>query len=245
MANTITAFYDFTPGTKARSSEVDTNFSNFRGDLIPIEPLTATGSHLTYDLGSTEYRFDVIYARILDLIGMTTTANLRIERDNAVTAGAFKLQVGSATVGEVRSTGVWLQRNVARTSTFSFSMAGSAVTLTSSVLSFTAYATTIEFGLISAAPNTISALQISNNGNTTSGFIFGNLNYYMDGTVIGKQQLYLQGETSTTLTLVTPPPGLLHKFDVTLGGHTFYVTMESNTTTSRFYAFEVQLMVRD
>jgi len=71
---TITSFYSFTALTTIRSSEVNTNFSNFRGHVIPISPTTATGSNLTYDLGSTEYIWKSIYGRHLLMYGDTTAA---------------------------------------------------------------------------------------------------------------------------------------------------------------------------
>ena len=41
--------------------------------MIPIEPLTATSANLTYDLGSTEWRWRELYARSIDLSTATTT----------------------------------------------------------------------------------------------------------------------------------------------------------------------------
>lgn len=71
---TITSFYTFTPFTTIRSSEVNANFSLFRGHLIPISPTTATGSNLTYDLGSTEYIWNNAYARHLLMYGDTAAS---------------------------------------------------------------------------------------------------------------------------------------------------------------------------
>jgi hypothetical protein len=58
---TVTAFHSFVARTKAKSSEVNTNFSNFRGFFIPINPDTQTGSDNTHDLGSTDHRWRRIY----------------------------------------------------------------------------------------------------------------------------------------------------------------------------------------
>jgi len=58
VANTITAFTSFTALTKIRSAEVNTNFSNFRGDMIPIHETTATaGTTGTYNQGTDEYKW--------------------------------------------------------------------------------------------------------------------------------------------------------------------------------------------
>lgn len=56
MPNTITSYNTFVANTTIRSSEVNANFSNHRGTLIPIHESTATaGTTGTYDLGSSEY----------------------------------------------------------------------------------------------------------------------------------------------------------------------------------------------
>lgn len=71
---TITSFYTFTPLTTIRSLEVNSNFSLFRGHIIPLSPTTATGANLTYDLGSTEYIWNSLYARHLLMYGDTTAS---------------------------------------------------------------------------------------------------------------------------------------------------------------------------
>jgi hypothetical protein len=71
---TITSFYSFTALTRIKSAEVNANFSNYRGHIIPISPTTATGSTLSYDLGSTEYIWNSLYARHLLMYGDTTAS---------------------------------------------------------------------------------------------------------------------------------------------------------------------------
>lgn len=55
--STITGYNVFSSGTLIRSAAVNTNFSVYRGHLIAVDPDTATLSDLTYDLGSTGYRW--------------------------------------------------------------------------------------------------------------------------------------------------------------------------------------------
>jgi len=56
MPSTITAYTSFTLLTNIKSSEVNANFSNHRGTLIPIHETTATaGTTGTYNLGTSEY----------------------------------------------------------------------------------------------------------------------------------------------------------------------------------------------
>lgn len=52
---TITAFYSFTAGTQIKSAEMNSNFSNFRGHIIAVDPNTATAATTnTYDLGASD-----------------------------------------------------------------------------------------------------------------------------------------------------------------------------------------------
>lgn len=99
MPSTITAFYQFTPGTKARSSEVDANFANMRGTRLPIEEDTAAASHLEHDVGSAEHRWLTGYFGTVDLRAMTTTAALKFQAQTSVTLGAAELLAGSNTLG--------------------------------------------------------------------------------------------------------------------------------------------------
>lgn len=98
MPSTITAFYEFTPGTKARSSEVNTNFSNYRGDIVPINTATATASHLTHNLGTYEHRWLAGYFGSVDIGGATTTSDLIIA-NSGTTLGGANLKIESTTLG--------------------------------------------------------------------------------------------------------------------------------------------------
>ncbi len=61
--NTITAFYDFVPLTRIRSSEVDNNFSVFRGHIIPVHPTLAASTAGAYDLGASDYYWRATHAQ--------------------------------------------------------------------------------------------------------------------------------------------------------------------------------------
>jgi hypothetical protein len=98
MPNTITAYFDFTPGTKARSSEVNTNFSNYRGTLVPINTNTASASDMTHNLGSSDHRWSVGYFGTLDMKGMTTTTNVVLAPNTSATTGGLDLLFGSTTI---------------------------------------------------------------------------------------------------------------------------------------------------
>lgn len=61
MSNTVTTYYTFVAGTKARASNVNTNFSNHRGDLVPINSDTASASDNSHDLGTSDHRWRTAY----------------------------------------------------------------------------------------------------------------------------------------------------------------------------------------
>jgi hypothetical protein len=54
---TVTSYNTFIANTRAKSSEVNTNFSIYRGHNLPIDPNNPAAIDNTYDLGSTEYRW--------------------------------------------------------------------------------------------------------------------------------------------------------------------------------------------
>ncbi len=91
MPATITTFTEFTPGTVARSSEVNTNFSNYRGDIVPINTNTASASHLTHNSGTYEHRWAGVYSGLVDLGGLTTTSDIIFKNDMATVGGAEML----------------------------------------------------------------------------------------------------------------------------------------------------------
>ena len=65
MPSTITAYKTFAADTKARASEVNTNFSNYRGISLPIEESTVSASHLVHGLGTSEHRWGSSYVKDL------------------------------------------------------------------------------------------------------------------------------------------------------------------------------------
>jgi hypothetical protein len=106
MPTTITAFNVFTPGTKARSNEVNENFNNYRGDLLPINSTTATASDMSHDLGSDSHRWRFGYLGTVDLKSSTSTASLQISGDTSATAGAYLFKIGGTTCAQITPTGI-------------------------------------------------------------------------------------------------------------------------------------------
>lgn len=106
---TITAFYSFTANTKARASQVNSNFNLFRGHLLPIDPTATAAATNTYDLGSTEWRWRTAYVRYLDFHSATTTgARLQVQGDVTATLGAWLFQVNSTTVARISNLGFYM-----------------------------------------------------------------------------------------------------------------------------------------
>lgn len=102
---TITAYYTFQANTKARATQVNANFSLYRGHNIPIEPLTATAADVTYDLGSTEYRWRTAYTQRLNLVSSTSTASLELRGNTSATFGAIQFYVGNTLTAQITSSG--------------------------------------------------------------------------------------------------------------------------------------------
>lgn len=94
------------PGTKARSNEVNTNFSNYRGHNIPINELTSTASHLTHDLGTSEHRWRDLYIEEVNLSAATTTVSHIIQGDPTLTAGAINFKIGGTLSAQILPGGI-------------------------------------------------------------------------------------------------------------------------------------------
>lgn len=96
---TITAFNTFVANTKAVATQVNTNFSNFRGTLVPIETDTAAASDLTHDLGSDSHRWRTAYVRELDIETSTGTATILLKGNTSATLGSLDILIEGATIG--------------------------------------------------------------------------------------------------------------------------------------------------
>jgi hypothetical protein len=102
MPNTITSYTTFVADTKARAGQVNTNFSNHRGDLIPINTDTATASNLTHGLGTTEHRWTSSY--IEDIYFGQTTTSWQFA-PGTTTGDSFDFMKNGSTVGSISNSG--------------------------------------------------------------------------------------------------------------------------------------------
>lgn len=110
MPATITAYHTFTGGTKARATQVNTNFNNHRGTLVPINSDTQTASDNTHDLGSTEHR----WARAYINVGSWQQGDVKIHHsfNGVATAGAGWMlcdgrQINQTTYDAEHGSGSW------------------------------------------------------------------------------------------------------------------------------------------
>lgn len=103
---TITAFYSFTANSRARASQVNSNFSIFRGHILPVDPNTQTAVNSTYDLGSSEYYWRAGYFGSVDIKTSTSTATLTISGDTSAAGGAFVFKIEGVEVLRQASDGL-------------------------------------------------------------------------------------------------------------------------------------------
>ena len=91
MPDTITTFHTFIPNTTALSAQVNVNFGNFRGDLLPINENTATADDNTFDLCTTDRRCaNAHIAQTVNLGQANTTGGWRIQLGATNTALLFQ-----------------------------------------------------------------------------------------------------------------------------------------------------------
>lgn len=76
---TITAFVTAVAGTKARASHFNTNFSNYRGHILPVDPNTIASSHQTYDLGASDAQWRRIYLKEPPYVNGSQLGRIEIE----------------------------------------------------------------------------------------------------------------------------------------------------------------------
>lgn len=247
---TITSFYTFTANTKARATHVNTNFSNFRGHIVPIDPNTIAASNETYDLGSTEYRWSTGYFREVDFKSNTSTGQtLQIVGDTAAGQGAFLFKHAGNTRARFGGGGNQYVDLDSTTSQFDFKSAG--ITLASIKTegiprTYISKPTLYTFSMsttsnITATAVLLGTLSVTSSGRLmTVGLNLGNLN---GGT---SQTGYLIRTSNTTI------PGPIAAFFIyrdststLIGVHTVAPQIASTLTTfdgiasvSRFLFFD-------
>lgn len=236
---TITAFYSFSANTKARANYVNTNFSNFRGHIIAIDPNTATAATTeTYDLGSTEYRWRTGYFRSIDFRSNTTTAGTtKIVGD---TGGALDVFIAGVTLGSFKTDG-FTRGGIKKSELFS------SVALTSSFYSISLTSTKIfELSITSNGHMALVGLNFIYNTLNRPLYLaggssvdkYGKIAIYRDGTapgdVVFNRRYYTSARPTTTSISVGEGIADARFYDISLtpGGHTYYVYLEAEAGSS-------------
>lgn len=105
-SSTITAFYSFTANSRARASQVNANFSIFRGHILPVDPNTQTAVNNTYDLGSTEYRWRTGYFKTLDF-DRSGANTITVSADANTSAAELVFSMGGVEKARINTNGLF------------------------------------------------------------------------------------------------------------------------------------------
>lgn len=257
---TITAFFTAVANQKARATDVNTAFGNFRGHFIPINTDTVSASDLTHDLGSSDHRWRVGYFGSLDLEGSTNTTALQIVPNTASTSGCFSIQAGTTTAkffnfhslgADILIAGqtllsISLANGIATNTVQKFSL-NSGVTLSgaSGLGTSTTTAQDMTGMTITLNANSVNSyihIFIQSAGNTTSSQTIrttsaqsgGGTAYLLRGsTTLATYTLVATYSTAAGSVIIDYPPSVIQHFDNpgTSGSVTYKIQTVVNTTT--------------
>lgn len=227
MPNTITTYNTFSGGTKARATQVNQNFSNYRGTLLPINEDSASASTNTHDLGSADHRWNDVYANTINLRGATSTSAFSVVPSTSSTAGSVNFMFGSTTACSFDPNGLV---SAGATSTSGLSFAGSTVggtTIAGSSLTIVTH----------GRPILISLQKISwlVQRSATTSAIDSTINLYADSVNVAQFRVFAQSDFATSGSLVARSQGSHHYIDMpAAGSHTYYLTISNggNNTIS-------------
>lgn len=247
---TITSFFTFVANTKARASQVNTNFSNFRGHSIPINTDTATASTLTHDLGSSEHRWRTAYVRDVNFPTLTTTGSVVATSDYSATSSAFLVNIDGSEAFRVKSNGYSgfnaftmnvttsaAKGNFAMSPTITGAVSGATSTptlITATSITIVTNGRPVRLGLISAAADATAG---------DYGIVQGraiNLWFYKDGSPL-QALAHEVSNLTATMSLILPASSYNGiDYDCTAGTHTYDVrTVNCTLDFVRFYAYEI------
>lgn len=98
MPSTITNYFVFSAGTPARATQVNSNFSNYRGDIIPINESTATASDNEHNLGALDHRWRSLYVNGLIFQANANTKLSYLEVNDSAASANLSIRVESDTL---------------------------------------------------------------------------------------------------------------------------------------------------
>lgn len=241
---TITAFYSFTANSRARASQVNSNFSIFRGHILPVDPNTQTAINNTYDLGSSEYLWRSVYCgtlscAVVDLTSSTSTASLSITGDTAAAAGAILLKFEGTERYRFKNTvdatiaasnGGFALRSLAD---YSIGHTTTSTTLPNSTITVYSSGRPIELKFVPTInTTTVSQIQfISNTGTSGPNIIFSLIR---NGTTISS--VYSPNVLAGARASVYSPPSWFNVIDSspTVGDNIYSIQYKGDASSSNF-----------
>lgn len=262
---TITSFFNFTANTKARASQVNTNFDVFRGHIIPVSPTTATGTTLTYDLGSVDYRWRDVYARSLDFLSNTSTSQQIVLQGSTSGGNTFlSMNINGSETARVGGGGL---QNLRNSSLLGYTTSADIGGFASRIINYNSAHTTTATG-ISGSTVTLNCIgrpveiKLVAVGNTTGASYFStalnlltNTVYFTEIQIIRDNSVscgtYIHnniiGTTATVATQSIIPTGFSFFDFPPTGSHSYHVTYRNNANgavvtfdiVSRIIAYEI------
>jgi hypothetical protein len=220
MPNTITTYNTFSGGTKARATQVNQNFSNHRGILLPINEDSASASHNTHDLGSSDHRWLTAYANTLNLRGATSTVDFKVVPNTSATAGGVDFMFGSSTIASFDTNGL-VRSGVTTTAAFSFSVTSSTLTVTASDLTIQTNGRPVHISIFNSTAGVLS-VQAATTGSYNC---VGDITLYRDGALIHYWRIQVSLRSGATNTVhFIHGAGAYHFIDApAAGSHTYRI----------------------
>jgi hypothetical protein len=263
---TITAFYNFSPNTKARASQVQNNFDVFRGHLLPVHPSTSTSADNTYDLGSTNYRWKNGYLNNVfstatfsnNFYQGQTTSGWRIYNETTTNDGDLYFSYGgnianvfpktqgftlSAATGKiaVSNTITASLANFGGSSSGAFLISGSTVTLS-------CISGIVELGLMDigiASSMTAEESYILYGNVVTAGSANVRIAFSMNGNLVSNYYMSMEGNNSGPVSVRIPASSLKSFVSVTQGSNNFSLVVgglnANSTVTLRARLYSKQI----
>lgn len=146
MPETIASYFVMSERGRAKASEMNENFSNHRGSIIPISETTQTGANDSYEFGGTGKFFLNAYSPHWHfgkssggqiLINDTTIAGYPMRPQVYMTSASIDMSAGSQYFGTYFARGAPLG--------ITYSISGSSLGLPTTIQTVTTYDTPMEF----------------------------------------------------------------------------------------------------
>lgn len=106
MPATITSYTSFVAGTKAKAEEINRNFSNHRGTLLPISEDSASAKDEMFNIGSTDYRFVNAFYRTWQFRSTSTFGVGSLSKAYQDSSGNFVIDIPDAKEYQFKMNGV-------------------------------------------------------------------------------------------------------------------------------------------